>query len=617
MATVGTITMYASDNSGSSYSKDSNNIAYVGRLNESKYRVYYQVPITYDSNEQLTSLTLQTSWRVSKQGQPGKNTLYARLYADKTSAQKYDSSYIEELSYSHNRITATGIDVSFTFTLKEENSTSTTYYVCFYVKDPVDTEVLEIDGNESTNNGHVHVTVETTGGTQHTAIFLGRGGNPAIATISKYYNEPLGTLPTVTRIGYTFLGWYTSPGGGEQITAETKMPSGGAYYYARWKTHILTVNYHAEGGRQLEGTGTEYVWSDTSQPYVTKGNYDSYNIDQGYYNAVSATFYLRKEGYYLSSDATWKIYNVVDGTYLIVDEYTGYTPAQMAEQAGQDLTVGDATVDAYANWQRVYYNIVYNGNKATSGTMANTRCEYDETKTLTKNAFIRSYTINYNNNYDSNTTSTKVNATFNGWNTQSDGSGTSYSDQQSIKNLRTTVGTYNLYAMWSLNSTTLPTLSRKGYTFDGWYTAASGGTKIGNGGASYTPTANTTLYAHWTIQQFTATFDANGGSTPIPQTITKNYNSELGTLPTTSKTGYALDGWYTAASGGTKISSTTKLTANITYYAHWKPSGIVHIWENDKWNSFICQIWDGTSWIQVLPYIYDDTTKQWQLYSGK
>lgn len=44
-------------------------------------------------------------------------------------------------------------------------------------------------------------------------------------------------------------------------------------------------------------------------------------------------------------------------------------------------------------------------------------------------------------------------------------------------------------------SLTLPTPTWSGYTFEGWYNA---GTKIGNAGASYTPTANITLYAHWT-----------------------------------------------------------------------------------------------------------------------
>ena len=49
-------------------------------------------------------------------------------------------------------------------------------------------------------------------------------------------------------------------------------------------------------------------------------------------------------------------------------------------------------------------------------------------------------------------------------------------------------------------SVTLPTPTRNSYTFSGWYTAASGGNKVGDAGASYTPTANITLYAQWTAE---------------------------------------------------------------------------------------------------------------------
>ena len=45
---------------------------------------------------------------------------------------------------------------------------------------------------------------------------------------------------------------------------------------------------------------------------------------------------------------------------------------------------------------------------------------------------------------------------------------------------------------------TLPTPTRTGYTFAGWYTAASSGTLVGVGGASYSPTASLTIYARWT-----------------------------------------------------------------------------------------------------------------------
>lgn len=120
---------------------------------------------------------------------------------------------------------------------------------------------------------------------------------------------------------------------------------------------------------------------------------------------------------------------------------------------------------------------------------------------------------------------------------------------------------------------TLPTPTRAAdvqytYTFKGWFTAATGGTQIS---ASTIVTKNVTYYAQWTanIRSYTATFNGNGGDTPSPSTITKTYGSELGTLPTCSRTGYTFLGWYTASSGGTKISSTTKITDTVTYYAQW------------------------------------------------
>ncbi|MDD3304213.1 MAG: InlB B-repeat-containing protein, partial [Clostridia bacterium] len=124
----------------------------------------------------------------------------------------------------------------------------------------------------------------------------------------------------------------------------------------------------------------------------------------------------------------------------------------------------------------------------------------------------------------------------------------------------------------SINGTygTLPTPTRTGYTFNGWYTGTNGtGTNI-TASTTVTNTSNHTLYAKWTINNYTATFNANGGSTASPSTITKSYGSQLGTLPTTSKTGYTFKGWYTATSGGTQISTTTTMPAsNVTYYAQW------------------------------------------------
>ncbi|MDD6527412.1 MAG: InlB B-repeat-containing protein [Oscillospiraceae bacterium] len=69
---------------------------------------------------------------------------------------------------------------------------------------------------------------------------------------------------------------------------------------------------------------------------------------------------------------------------------------------------------------------------------------------------------------------------------------------------------------------------------------------------------------------YTITFNANGGSCSTSNKTVK-YGSTYGTLPTPTRAGYTFDGWYTAATGGTKITSSTKVTAtgNQTLYAHW------------------------------------------------
>jgi len=78
-----------------------------------------------------------------------------------------------------------------------------------------------------------------------------------------------------------------------------------------------------------------------------------------------------------------------------------------------------------------------------------------------------------------------------------------------------------------------------------------------------------TLYARWTVNSYTVTFDANGGTTSTASR-TLTYGSTYGELPTPTRTDYIFEGWYTT--GGVKVSSTTQfLTAsNQTLYAQWK-----------------------------------------------
>ena len=66
----------------------------------------------------------------------------------------------------------------------------------------------------------------------------------------------------------------------------------------------------------------------------------------------------------------------------------------------------------------------------------------------------------------------------------------------------------------------------------------------------------------------TVTFDANGGSVTPANTITGE-NGKLDSLPTPTRIGYTFNGWFTAATGGTKVTTDTVFTTDTTVYAQW------------------------------------------------
>ena len=114
---------------------------------------------------------------------------------------------------------------------------------------------------------------------------------------------------------------------------------------------------------------------------------------------------------------------------------------------------------------------------------------------------------------------------------------------------------------------TLPTAERKDYVFQGWYTAATGGTKITED-TIVDVRANQTLYAQWKANTYKLTFNANGGS--VSETSrTATCGQAIGTLPTPKRDYYTFNGWYTAASGGTKVTSATVFNAATTLYAQF------------------------------------------------
>lgn len=80
------------------------------------------------------------------------------------------------------------------------------------------------------------------------------------------YGSTYGVLPTISREGYKFLGWFTQPTSGTQITTSTTQPLNGTTYYAHWEINKYTVTWKNADGTVLE--------TDTLVPY---GDMPEYN----------------------------------------------------------------------------------------------------------------------------------------------------------------------------------------------------------------------------------------------------------------------------------------------------------------------------------------------------
>ena len=124
---------------------------------------------------------------------------------------------------------------------------------------------------------------------------------------------------------------------------------------------------------------------------------------------------------------------------------------------------------------------------------------------------------------------------------------------------------------------TAPTLTREGYTFKGWDKEIP----------ETMPADNITVKAQWEINQYTITFDTNGGSEIAP--ITQDYGTEITAPDNPTRKGYTFKGWD-------KEIPEAMPAENITITARWKdtekPTGEIIIGTN-KWNEFLNELTFG------------------------
>ena len=354
----------------------------------------------------------------------------------------------------------------------------------------------------------------------------------------------------LTWAGYEFGGWWTEPNGGYQVTGETVF-SGNATVYAHWTQTVFTVTFYPG-----------YPNGDTTDtPVETKTTVDGKLNDLP--NAP-----------------------VRDG-YDFVDWYTG---AVGGVQVTTDMVFTSDTA-AYAHWTKrpdgteKQYTITFNGNGGTPATQTKTTDGATGKLSAGDLAAV--------------TEPTREGYTFQGWYTATE-NGMEVTEELVFG------GDTMVYAIWkdggqetpddkkppftitfnAANGTMtnedgvnvqvmtqktdaagklsgLPTPTREGYAFDGWYT--QNGYRVTE---NTIYEENTVLYAGW-FEAWTVTFDMNGGSLVSGSlSILTDKDGKLSeSIPAVIRRDYYLVGWFTV--DGVEVDMNTVFTQNTTVKASW------------------------------------------------
>ena len=306
--------------------------------------------------------------------------------------------------------------------------------------------------------------------------------------------------------------------------------------------------------------------------------------------------YLSKTSTATSGSASGTKFNDGDTVYGFAELAAGYKhPSGWTKVSGTDDTegakyrVGSITVSktttsiSYTAPTAKTKTLARNGNGATSGS--NVTLTYGQAASVPALS--------------------RTGYSFTGWNTNSSGTGTSYSTSLSVAQVNSLVlgSTSTFYAQWSANQYTvtlnknsgtggsnsvtakydsaMPSISlpsRTGYTFMGYYdtNAATGGnqyyTSTGASARSWNKTANTTLYARWTPIQYSIYYFLNGGQVESPNPTAYTIETDSFTLNNPTRFGYEFKGWYGDDIVGyqTNVTIAKGTYGNKVYRAAWE-----------------------------------------------
>ena len=313
------------------------------------------------------------------------------------------------------------------------------------------------------------------------------------------YGQNYGDLCTPSRIGYTFLGWFTERYAGDKIESTTLVTNFRNHtIYAHWNVNSYLVDVNSIINGTLYSSGEDGF---TFKVYLDNKLDSDHGKDvKDYYQSVPYGTVVR----------------------VVPNNVTGYASSEAS------LTVSTSNNNLSPTWQAYKCTINFDAN---GGTFTG-----DNAKLVR--------TLNYGwTSYDP-----KADKHPGIW----DANGGSY---KAIK------------TGYSPDSKNEWVRTSDNVTFDQTrdYTATDFCPNLSRGDQTVT------LKVNWVKNNYTLTYNSNGGSTCNPASKTLNYNAKYGELCTPSKTGYTFLGWFTAASGGTEVTKDTTMGAgNKTIYAHWQ-----------------------------------------------
>ena len=352
------------------------------------------------------------------------------------------------------------------------------------------------------------------------------------------------TLNNPTKAGYHFAGWTgTDLSSASTSVKISKGSTGNRAYTATWTPNVCTITYSPNGG----SFGSHA--SETTQ----KCNYSSENCTNDMRNAAGGYYSATKTGYHPVSGREW----IKAGGTTTFNQANGYKATDFCS----DLVSGDKSVTLNVNWEVTSYTITYNLDGGSLASGAPTSYTYGVGATINGTPTKSGYAFNgwstssnlssaaFSQTISTTTTGDKTfyakwcqncasvtngsctltattagtctyTTTCNTGYTLSSGSGTrspvctasTYTVTFNINGGKAWTSTTCPTSIYTFNSSTkactksvtyngtygsLPTPTRDGHSFDGWYTAANGGSKIETT-TSVKITAAQTLYAKWT-----------------------------------------------------------------------------------------------------------------------